>query len=724
MQSRIADRLMRVRARQMVGRAAELDLFASALDADELPFLLLHLSGPNGIGKTTLLRVFAQLAEARNLAVTALDARNFEATPDGLLQTLSGTLGLGAGADPLSALAEIPGRRVLLLDTYEDFEGQEDWLREVFLPQLTADTLVILASCNPLSLTWRTDPGWREILRVIALRNLTTEESEEYLTARGVPKVLHRPALDFTHGYPLALSLVADMAAQDSGESGLLDFAPENAPHIVQALLDKFVDKAPTPAHRSALEIAALVRLTTEPLLAELLEGTGGAGSRDAAQAVAHELFRWLRGLSFMESSLYGLYPHETAREALLADLRWRNRERYNELHRRARYYYNARLEATQGMEQQRVLFDYFFLHRDNSVVRSAFDWKESAAVRADAMRDDDYAALVEMVHRYEGPESAELAAYWLKLQPDSVIVFRERSAPGGADAPAGFLFQLALHRTTPEERERDPAIVAAWNHLNAVAPLRPGEVATHFRFWMARDTYHAVSPVQSLIIVHVVRHYLMTRNLAHTFFPVVKPDRWAMMFQYAEIARIPEADFTVGAQTYGVFGNDWRRIPTTTWLERLADKETAVGAITEPAALRPASSETQLVVLSEEDFATAVRDALRHLNEPDILKGNPLVRSRLVVERVKADAPPVVALRRLVSEVVNGLQTAHRISRCYKPLYHTYIQPAPSQERAAEILDLPFSTYRRHLTEGIAEVTRLLWQKEIGETTGEGGGR
>lgn len=720
MLTRIADRLMRVRARQMVGRATELELFASALDADELPYQLLHISGPNGIGKTTLLRVFAQVAEVRNVPLTFLDARNFDTTSEGLLHALSAALNLAAGEDPMAHLAELEGRRVLVLDTYEAFEPQEDWLREVFLPQLTSDTLVVLASSNPLSLTWRTDPGWREILRAVSLRNLTTEESVEYLTTRGVPEALHQPALDFTHGYPLALSLVADMAAQNN-DANMLDFAPENAPHIVQALLDKFVDKAPTPAHRAALEITALVRLTTEPLLAEMLEGIGSVGSRDAAQSTAHELFRWLRGLSFMESSLYGLYPHETAREALLADLRWRNRERYNDLHRRARYFYSARLETTQGMEQQRVLFDYIFLHRDNSMIRSAFDWKESVTVRADGMRDDDYPLLVEMVSQFEGPESAELAAFWLKEQPDSVIVFRERGVPG-KDQPIGFLMQLAIQRTTQEQRERDPALVTAWNYLNEVSPLRPGEVATHFRFWMARDTYHAVSPVQSLIIVHVVRHYLTTRNLAHTFFPVLSPERWAPTFRYAEIGRIEAADYTVGGRTYGIFGNDWRRIPTTTWLERLADRETAAGELVEPQASRPVTTSTQLVVLSEDDFAAAVRDALRHLNEQEALKASPLIRSRLVVERSRNETP-VVTLRRLVSEVVNSLQNTTRLSRCYKPLYHTYIQPAPSQERAAEILDLPFSTYRRHLTEGITEVTRLLWLKEIGEENNEAGG-
>jgi len=45
-----------------------------------------------------------------------------------------------------------------------------------------------------------------------------------------------------------------------------------------------------------------------------------------------------------------------------------------------------------------------------------------------------------------------------------------------------------------------------------------------------------------------------------------------------------------------------------------------------------------------------------------------------------------------------------------------TFITPAPTQERAAEIADVPFSTYRRHLRAGIDQVVQILWQSEIGK--------
>lgn len=76
-------------------------------------------------------------------------------------------------------------------------------------------------------------------------------------------------------------------------------------------------------------------------------------------------------------------------------------------------------------------------------------------------------------------------------------------------------------------------------------------------------------------------------------------------------------------------------------------------------------------------------------------------------------------ALQGLLKEAAQSLQAAPREARLYRALHHTYFQPAPTQEQAAELLDIPFSTYRRHLKEGIARVVELLWQKELEGTGG-----
>jgi hypothetical protein len=285
--------------------------------------------------------------------------------------------------------------------------------------------------------------------------------------------------------------------------------------------------------------------------------------------------------------------------------------------------------------------------------------------------------------------------------------VFRDSSGQ-----PLGLLALIALDRIRAEDTQADPAIRAAWVYLQHKAPLRPGEKATYFRFWMAQDTYQAVSPVQSRIFLNIVQHYLTTPGLAFTFLPCADPAFWISMFAYADLGRIEAADFSLDGKHYGVFGHDWRVVPPLAWLSLMADREIAISAA------MPTRTAEPLIVLSESDFATAVRDALRDFTTPETLKRNPLLQSRLIAEHAGSDsslAKRVTALQELLQESAASLQQSPRQTKFFRVLYHTYFQPAATQEQAAEILDLPFSTYRRHLRTGIAYVTEHLWQQELG---------
>src|SRR4030095_14202650 len=116
----------------------------------------------------------------------------------------------------------------------------------------------VLAGRDPRAAGWRSDPGWQTLFRALPLRNLSRDEAEAYLDGREVPDAQHRAVLDFTCGHPLALSLVADLFAQGR----TVQFQPAAAPDIVRTLPEQFVQKVPGPAHRTALEVCALLRLT------------------------------------------------------------------------------------------------------------------------------------------------------------------------------------------------------------------------------------------------------------------------------------------------------------------------------------------------------------------------------------------------------------------------------------------------------------------------------
>ena len=92
---------------------------------------------------------------------------------------------------------------------------------------------------------------------------------------------------------------------------------------------------------------------------------------------------------------------------------------------------------------------------------------------------------------------------------------------------------------------------------------------------------------------------------------------------------------------------------------------------------------------------------------------GNALLASRLVTDRT-GDLSPSETLRHLVRRSVEELNSHPRDQRLYRALYRTFLNPAGTQERAAELLDLPFSTYRAHLRAGTQRVIELLWHQEL----------
>jgi hypothetical protein len=455
------------------------------------------------------------------------------------------------------------------------------------------------------------------------------------------------------------------------------------------------VQEVPGPAHRAALEACALVRAMTEGLLAAML-----------AMPDVHELFDWLRSLSLIDSGIHGIFPHDLARDILLADLRWRNPDWYNVLHTRARTYYANRLQQVSPIEQQAILYDYVFLHRDNPMVRPFYEWQGNAATLPDKMRKEDIATLEKIAREHEGEESAALLRYWIERQPDSVLVLRSNE-----QEPLGFALFLALQQMSSEEIQHDPAIRAAHAFLQRTSPLRSGEAATYFRFWMAGEDYQAISPVQSQIFINMVRHYLTTPGLAYTFIPCADPDFWIPLFAYADLARMPELDFASGARQYGVYGHDWRAVPPMNWLALMGEREVGGAPIAPPAPVE------RLIVLDPADFAVAVQQALKEFTRPMALRQSPLLRSRLIIDQVGLQSDEnerIAALRNLLRAAADSLQNSPRDMRFYRVLHHTYLQPAPTQEVAAELLDLPFSTYRRHLKASVERVTEILWNQEL----------
>jgi hypothetical protein len=212
------------------------------------------------------------------------------------------------------------------------------------------------------------------------------------------------------------------------------------------------------------------------------------------------------------------------------------------------------------------------------------------------------------------------------------------------------------------------------------------------------RDPYMAVAgPVSSLI-------EWLTRPLAWSVVVVVDDEFWGPKFDYVAFTPLLRVD--VDGQRHTAYGIDWRRLPLETWLDLMYDRAHAGGTGPAPAGLvRPPA-------LDRTRFDAAVRTALQTLHRPALLATNPLLGSALAATPA---GPSTGQLRAAIEGAVVQLSEQPKGQQLRAVLHRTYLRPAPTQEAAAQVLDLPLSTYRRYLAKALEQLTDLLWTVEIG---------
>jgi hypothetical protein len=123
----LGDVLAERRRSRFVGRLAEIELFRAALDdAVDPPFSLLHIHGPGGVGKSSLLYTLGTVAAEAGATVVRLDSPDLDPSPVSVLEALGETLAIPAGDGPIG-LSNGAGRLVLLVDGYEHLASLDHW---------------------------------------------------------------------------------------------------------------------------------------------------------------------------------------------------------------------------------------------------------------------------------------------------------------------------------------------------------------------------------------------------------------------------------------------------------------------------------------------------------------------------------------------------------------------------------------------------------------------
>jgi hypothetical protein len=668
----VAGRLQRRRERDahaFVGRRDELSQLMALLGARGPRVVV--ISGPGGVGKSALCSAFVAKVRARAV-VHHVDARGIDPTPAALVAALE-----------LDRIKRARRLHVIVVDTYESLATLDEWVREELVAKLPAHARLVLSGREPPDANWRVRALADRSVRLVALSNLPAADCRKLLRGRGISAAHDAAILDFTRGHPLALCLLAE-AQLRTPES---PFNPDESPDVIRVLLRQFLQDVPGPLHRAAVEAAAVVRVTTEPLLAHLL------GVDDV-----HDLFDWLAGRSFIELAPDGVFPHDLVREVITTELRWRDADRYGDLLTRANAYFRVRIERSQSWMTTR---DWLYAFHHHPVFRAAFALPKSARLYADQPVATDLPLLLAMIERHEGAESARHAARWFATPHAAIRVIREGTAP------VGMLVILTITNDTPRELvEEDPATRA----IASGVKLGEREVATIYRWLVAGETYQAVSPVQSIGLVQAMHHDLVVPDQAAGYLVVADVDFWRPAADHSGATLVEEAAFEVGGHRYGVYMKDWRRMPASVlYFEHML--KLALG-------MEPEAATPEIVALSHEGFAAAVHDAIRDFDRPRELRANTLLYSRLVAGKVASRAPVeerVELLRSAIRETVAALAVRPRIAKFHEALVATYLAGATTQEAAAESLGLAFTTYRYRLARGIERLVDALWQRETG---------
>ena len=678
----VNDRLDRVRRERFVGREGHRATFQSMLRGDPGAPALLSIYGPGGIGKSTLIECLMRDARDRGVTTIKIDGRTTPASPEAIERVLLRELGLPPDGNVFDHLGR-QERVALFIDTYEYLNPVDSWIHDELIASLPENVSTVIAGRNPPPPERRSDSGWSAVAVFVQLRNLEPDDSRRFLELRNVPAADHERVLNFTHGYPLALSMVADIFVR---EGGSVDEIEIDEPDLVHTLVERLMRDEHDRGRLRALEVAAQARFTTVDLLSSVLD-----------DGRADEHFQWLDSLSFIERGPLGLFPHDMARDAIERDLRWRSPDQALSDHQKIREWYVGIIDRGTPSEQLLASFDLLYLHRTQPAMRPLVEWSVNSSAWLEPATADDLDYCRRLAHATQGPTSARVVDYWFERQPDSFSIVMT-----GGKRRLGFLAAVDLNEDR-SDAQYDPAAAAIWDWVDRHQPLRPGEQVRVGRF-QTPDGLDSLDKFHGTVAIWSLMDWLTTPRACWSFVVTHYPEMLGESLEYGRFEVCGE-DVTAFERPARIYGHDWRSEPRGPWLELMSQKELGRGDPQPPADSPP------LLVLSETEFRSAVRDALRSINRPGKLVGNPLLQSRLLRQ---TGNPTPAGLQALVREAATSLNSEPRDRRFALALERAYLHPAESHEQAAESLGLPYSTFRLHLTTAVQRVVDYLWDLEL----------
>ena len=656
MSSTLAERLAVRDAQRFVGRERELAFFDS-LFVDDPPAQVVHVHGPGGIGKSTLLREVVRRAAQRGWSSRHVEGRDLAPIP----------------GEIESALGDLSGERqpLILFDTYERMAAADGWLRSRLVPSLPARSLVVLAGRTAPETAWF-ENGWERLTVQLKLEPLPNDAALALVKAHGLSDdELARQLVAWADGSPLALALAADAVRHDGGT-----WRPERIhehPNLVQAILHRIARTELDGGNLDVAAVAAIARTCDARMLRDVLPDVD-----------PDEAYEWLRSRTFAERVAGGVTLHEIVRQAMRADIRSRAPERDRELRRRIADHLYARGQRA----GTRVVVDLAELV-ENPAVRWGFGADGTTTYRPDLWRPEDAAAAREhFLTKPEGDVWWEATAPILERAPKSVITVRD-----ALDTLCGMAIAVSPD-SAPEVAEQDVCLGPWLEHA------RREHAGDEVLVW--RDSLDFVhhgdlsSPVLSILnTAAILRSGLGA--LRWSYLPIDPENNAAVTFARAVKAQyIPELDVAIGRRVLQCHVLDNGRLGLLGAVRATVYSELG---------LTPPPAETEEVAATP-ITVRSVRDALRSLDQPLELAASPLAHGATPDERAAA------ARAEIEDAVANAFGASADEQLLRRIVVRGYLDPSGSHELAADELHVSRATYFRRLRAASQRVADYLIAK------------
>lgn len=666
-----------------VGREDLLDIMRQHISSSD--WKILHLHGPGGIGKTTLLRQFsASLSDGSCLYVddhTQLPGALDPAMPDER-SAIGEEARLKRIVDSLHERADRSGGLVLVIDGFEPWSPAADWMREQLLPRLhPAKIKLVTAGRQPLTGRWQ-ENGWQHLVSNLAVTPLEPADIRRYAAIRGIVKTdtIER-LVRFSKGVPLAMSLASELILRNHHS----DFPQQVEQHaLISMLAGRLMREiAGTPLERYA-EAASVMLKFDQELLQTVL-----------GEPVTTDQFREFCSLPFVVMRHDRWSLHDAVREWIKADFQKRKPQTRQAIRRNALAALKVR-SALHPSLQSEIGFELIYLHDSPFVRGFCFQPDDRLDFRPVGAGDLDRLEQLYLAHLRAScgadpadPHLAPLIRPLWRMQPDAFLGLWQD------DQVRAF---IACHQLTDEVRE------LLGSHpitRPAVDCARPDEPACIMCLYGAEpETEMLASGNMAQAIPKLLRDRARYINL-------LPPMEWEAYLVVVGYERFPEADaLSISGTPYHAYRielideNLISKIERT--LANLAGQAEPAAASVDP--FRPSDATGQTNGEPDATFRVTLDRISRFLKRFHKLSQYPeYAREFLPLlppeYRGLHDEAVVQALMARTQSVQERLRAGNpeeqRISRI---LHYAYIQKIGTHEAAAELLDIPVPSYYRYL--------------------------